>query len=308
MFAPPVSTPRLDTFQKPTHTPISGPPAAGRSPTIPKSLVLAQARRRFGPPTIGTSSPALSVTAALKGTIANKRPRKVRTLGDSKPKSWFFDVYEEPEQVQNDRMDEWTISQSAICLDISDDESKSSNAGDDRGKENIDPNDISVPVTRSMAAAKAASQELKKDVMTDDTRSPLGDLNPADYYGEGFNATSAVLVHDDVQEERPETEPHQQEQPAPITDEAEFTFEASLPEQGEPGTTNIVSVIMAARPDWDAETIIDHHVEDDLLEISHQGQEDMEIWESESAKDENEKQDLDKENMLGDSVFALQEL
>ena len=37
-------------------------------------------------------------------------------------------------------------------------------------------------------------------MMTDEPRTPLGDLNPSDYYAEGFDAASVVLVAEDVAE------------------------------------------------------------------------------------------------------------
>lgn len=294
-----VSTPRIDTLQ--STAPLSAPPAAGRSPTKPKKNGLGQPRRRFAPPPFGTKSPALSISAALNGTLASKKSRKVRTIEESKPKSWFFDIFEEPEQVQNDRMNEWTISQSAISLDISDDESKSKERTD-RGKENVDPNEVSAPVTRSMAAAKAASQDLRKDIMTDEARSPLSDLNPAEYYAEGLDATSVVLVQEDVQADEKQPDPVAQEE-ASLPSEHDFTFASpeAPPAHEDLDTADIGAVILSAVPDWEAETVIEDKVEDPLDMLQ---QEDMEIWESESAKDENEKQ----EKSLDDNVFALQEL
>ncbi len=110
-------------------------------------------------------------------------------------------------------MNEWTMTQSAIILDISDDEGKAKGKGDglDRGKENVDPNEPSVPVTRSMAAAAAAKAEASKmekdlnSMIDDEARTPLGDLNPTEFYAEGLNATSVILVHDDSDPTETET-------------------------------------------------------------------------------------------------------
>ena len=97
-------------------------------------------------------------------------------------------------------MSEWTMTQSAIILDISDSEETKACAKTDRGKENVDPNEISVPVTRSMAAAKAAEPSVaQKETMSDGARSPLSDLNPSDYFGEGLDAASVVLVDDNAE-------------------------------------------------------------------------------------------------------------
>lgn len=294
-----ISTPRIDTFQ--SWTPVSAPPAAGRSPTKPKKNSLPQPHRRFAPPSFGTKSPALSISAALSGTLANKKSKKVRTLEESKPKAWFFDIFEEPEQVQNDRMNEWTISQSAISLDISDDESKAKERTD-RGKENIDPNQVSAPITRSMAAAKAASHDLRQDIMTDDTRSPLSDLNPTEYYAEGLDATSVVLVQDDASVDEKQTESIAADE-GTIPAERDLTVQAAEVSEVKTdlSSADIAAVILAAAPNWETETLIEEIAEDP---VDNPHQEDLEIWESESAKDENEKQ----EKSLEDGVFALQEL
>jgi len=198
------ATPRLDTVSKPYASPASAPAAAGRSPTHSKRQGILPPRKRFAPPSFGAHSPSLSITAALKGTLAHKKVKRVRTLEESKPKSWLFDIFEESEDTQNYRMNEWTMTQSATILDISDDESKM-NEKADRGKENVDPNEVSMSVTRSMATARSVvTKASRKDIMTDEARSPLGDLNPADYFAEGLDATSVVLVQDDVEE--PENE------------------------------------------------------------------------------------------------------
>jgi hypothetical protein len=206
-------------------------------------------------------------------------------------------------------MNEWTISQSAISLDISDDESKSSEKAD-RGKENIDPNEVPAPVTRSMAAAKAASDELKHDIMERD-RVTLGDLNPADYYGEGLDATSVVLVQDEVEEQpEPQAEQEQAAVESSLPADHQFTFQSSAPQlQDELATADIGAVILAAQPQWetDTETLVSDKGNDELP-TGDSG--DIEIWESESAKDENEKQsfDLDGKLVAVKGEIVLQEL
>ena len=196
-------------------------------------------------------------------------------------------------------MNEWTISQSAVSLDISDDESKSKERVD-KGKENIDPNEVSVPLTRSMAAAKAASQDLRKDIMTDDTRSPLGDLNPAGYYAEGLDSTSVVLVQDEVQEVEKQEELIAESPPVEPDSTIQPLFEG--PALDELDSTEIGAVILAAAPNWETETLAEDKAEE-FLDIPQQ--DDLEIWESESPKDENEKQEA---KPIEDDVFALQEL
>ena len=325
---PIVSTPRLNTLVKSSTTPASAPAAAaGRSPVRKRQGGLLQSRKRPAPPPFGTKSPALSISAALSGTLANrksKKPRSSTTIEDSKPKSWFFDIFEESEETQDYRMNEWTMTQSAYGLDISDDESKAKERLD-RGKENIDPDEISVPVTRSMTAAASTAKprisRKDKDAMLDDEpRMPLGDLNPAKFYAEGLDATSVILVQDDT----PETEVEAvEEQVIDPKSQPEFTFSttASLSLSTKAiealETPSIDQILGDATSNWDstlkssAPTTI---ALDSKVEIPEP--QDIEIWESQSAKDENEKPEFE---VLADyhspkiptdeeNVFALQEL
>ncbi|RMZ83942.1 hypothetical protein DV737_g1379, partial [Chaetothyriales sp. CBS 132003] len=289
-------------------TPVSAPPAAGRSPTKANRHGLLPPKRKLVPPSFGIKGPTVSISAALNGTLAGKRRAKARTLETSKPKSWLFDIYEEPEQVQNDRMNEWTLSQDTSFLDVSDDERKGKEQTD-RGKENIDPNQVSAPVTRSMAAAKAAADDLKTDLKTDlmtDDRSPLSDLDPVDYYAPGLDATSVVLVQD----EPAEAEETAKSKAQILSSDAKTNSECTFVAPSEPAsagddllaTKDIGATIAAAAPaTWDA--IIDNrHTADLPLESGA----DIEIWESESAKDEDEKHE--GSGTVDDGFFGLQEV
>jgi hypothetical protein len=280
------------------------------------------------------------MSAALSGTLANrktKKPRQAPTIEDSKPSSWFFDIYEESEETQDYRMNEWTMTQSAYGLDISDDESKSKERLD-RGKENVDPNEISAPVTRSMAAAAAASnvkpasrisRKGKDDMSDDEPRTPLGDLNPSEFYAEGLDATSVILVHDDAPEpesvpreaEPQEAEPQEaeiQESESPSTQQFTFSSTSTLTAKAIEAldTPSIGQILGTPTLQWDSAVDDSAYTAVDLdLKIESSSQ-DVEIWESESAKDENEKVDFEilAESNQGqtpiddENVFALQEL
>jgi hypothetical protein len=302
----PIAPPRLNTLTRPITTPASAPAAAGRSPTKPKPNGILNTRRRFAPPSFGhAKSPSLSITAALNGTLAARKPKpSARTIEDSKPKSWFFDIYEESQEQQDYTIKEWDMTQNAISLEISDDEGKSFKA-EDRGKENIDPNEMSVPVTRSMAASVVKAHRVtRKDMMTDEPRTPLGDLNAADYYGEGLDATSVVLVQED-EEAVPEAEAVKDEivleafttvDSVTITESA-FTFNATVTtEEAKMTTVEVGTLLLASAPVWDTETLSESTTAGGLGDGGE-----IEIWESESAKDENE----EKENM---DVACLTEL
>jgi hypothetical protein len=182
--AAPTLTPRLDTSK--AVAPASAPAAAGRSPTRSRHQGTLP-RKRFAPPQFGTKSLHSSVTAAL--ALARQKSQKIRTIEESTPKSWFFDIHEETEEHQEYTVNEWTMTQSATVLDISDDESKAKDR-DDRGKENIPPG--------GTASRLSTSSNLPSS-RQDEPRSPLGDLNAADYYPEGLDASSVVLVQDDVE-------------------------------------------------------------------------------------------------------------
>lgn len=280
-------TPRLD-INKATG-PASAPAAAGRSPTRSRHHG-ALPRKRFAPPQFGTEAPALSFAAALSGTLAHKKSRKTRTIEESKPKSWFFDIFEETAAQQDYTVNEWTMTQSATILDISDDESKAQ-ALSDRGKENIPPNGV-VPsgTTTSSTAAKIPSS--RKDMMTDEPRTPLGNLNAADYYPEGLDASSVVLVQDDVAE--PENTSTDQGV-ADASKPSEFTFEpdAVTTAAAFSDAVDLTSLLASSKLNFDFQN-------SELTCGKSEGATgpvDIEIWESESAKDEREE--------AGDSIFAV---
>lgn len=286
----PVFTPRLDTLSKSSTTPFSAPAAAGRSPTKTSSrakLDRSVPRRRFVPPSIG-ASPSLSIAAAFRGTIAHKKSRSKRTttLENTKPKSWFFDIYEESEAQQDYNVKEWSMTQSSANLDLSGDEKEmcsSKHAGEDRGKENVDPTGAPAPVPVSRSPVLEVQDE--NAMVAEEPRTPLGDLNASEFYGEGLDATSVVLVHDDVPAEEVETEQQPEAEvevcSAPIAED--FTFQAPA-----------FDLKVAARdiPEWAKTTSLTletpqvEEQADDAMPMGVGG--DIDIWESESAKDENE--------------------
>ncbi|KIW68308.1 hypothetical protein, variant [Phialophora macrospora] len=322
-----ISTPRLNTYVKPSTEPASAP-AAGRSPTHKRGSGHLQPRKRFNPPAfVSAQSPSLSLSAALNGTKkARPSSRKARnvTVEACKPKSWFFDIHEETEETQEYHMNEWTMTQSATGLDISDDESKTLHKNSslaDKGKENIDPNEVpSAPVTRSRAAAAAVAEKEVKMNEDGAARTPLGDLNPAKFYPEGLDATSVVLVHDDEEAETDvegddSTQHHDFTFQDPIAAPSLSTSEAIEHLNG----PSLAEILSSATPDFShdggvgkadasghSSTYPDVHLRADA-----DGDVEIEIWESESAKDENERIELPSSpcSVVGeDTPFALQEL
>jgi len=223
------------------------------------------------------------------------------------------------------------MTQSSAALDISDEEGKlKSFDGEeqaDKGKENIDPNEMSTtiaPVTRAAAATLAAAraEEKKEDDVTEEPRTPLGDLNAADYYGEGLSATSVVLVHDDAPAEEEANDTETTTAPVVATENstsstavpAEEVSEPPIPAEEIPEWAQRTSQITCPEDKQDSF--------DPTISIHQDNTEptDIEIWESESAKDENENENGQEENhqsgaiIVGEgerisvSAFCLQEL
>lgn len=98
-------------------------------------------------------------------------PKRIRVK--ARPASWFFNIYidDEVEEATN------LMQHSTDRLEISDAEGK---AGfDDHDKENIPPHELGISLPGPAQPATAASRKN----MTAQFRSPLGDLDAADYDG-----------------------------------------------------------------------------------------------------------------------------
>ena len=218
--------------------PIAAPQAAaGRSPPKNKRNGLLSRRRALGgsisridPP--ASSKAPFSLAEALSGTIPMKSKNK------QSKKAWDFSIYEDtPDEYAANLMEH-----GACVLDISDDESGSPSKGDRDNKENIPPNGYAIgtipPVSR-------------RDMMTDDVRAPLSSLDAKDYYADGCDATSVIVV------------------PADDTDLTEA--KATSSEAGK-SSLSIDTILTPLQ-----------ETEEQQSEVAN-----FEIWESESAKDEGE--------------------
>lgn len=190
----PVQKPLVSKVTKPSVAGIRSKPIRGTSPPRNKTASgatgkkankgIGSARRnatRVNPPSGGIGGLPFSIDAALSGTVpAYYLDQDISALGKSK-ESLKFEIYED---TQEEYMG--NIVEHATCtLDISDDESRDKFYDDGSNKENVAPPDHTgnhstsnqVPVTR-------------KNMMTDDPRSPLGDLEASMYYAEGCDADS----------------------------------------------------------------------------------------------------------------------
>ena len=210
---PPAIPSRLDTPVRSImapRTPMTAP--AGRSPKrkasgIQKGRRVSAPFSRIDPPfaSRNTSSLPFSLDAAINGTFSTSTPKDPgATIQESMPKNWFFDIYEETSEEQSTTL----MEHSTLTLDISSDEESSKKAEDDRGKENMPPEDYDAP-TASRSAAEAtvaAPKQVKKadiirrkimspDDMDDGERTPLSDLETDEFVPEGLDKESHIVIN-----------------------------------------------------------------------------------------------------------------
>ncbi|KAL9615127.1 MAG: hypothetical protein Q9167_000445 [Letrouitia subvulpina] len=246
------------TVQKVKASKASTAPA-GRSPQKKRAGILSRHRMSSNPfkrnaPSFkldglrSTESHPIDTTLSSSNGGLSKSTGKelidVPLLEECMPKNWMFKIYEESEIDQAANVMNFTTNH----LDISDDEGSRA-AKNDRGKENVPPSDV----VYSAAPAASAQPESRKDMMTEEVRSPLGDLNPKDFYAADCDETSVIIVpSEDIIEPRA----------VDITEK--FELPMSTPVNFEFGSIN-AKLAEDAKPEID-------------------------IWESESAKDEAEGQ------------------
>ncbi|KAI1827233.1 hypothetical protein F4861DRAFT_438310 [Xylaria intraflava] len=201
-------------------SPLSAP--AGRSPPRGKrSGILSSRRREKGsfarvdPPVFGLgSSPSVapfSLDAALKGTIPgytgrndaslSKKPSSsLLTCGDlhepEMSSSWFFDIHEDTEEQEMTNL----LQHSTCVLDISsDEESESREQREDvEGKENVPPMDDISQTSRPRAARFATNAY---EMLIEKERNPLSEMDPKEYYSDGCDENSIIVIPDDEDEE-----------------------------------------------------------------------------------------------------------
>lgn len=272
---------KLNTASVAKSSPISAP--AGRSPTHGKRAgLLGNRRRASGPFTrvdppafnLGSASTPFSLDAALKGTIPSYTSRqkgKARQSLDSlvdnnSNPNWFFDIHEDtPEQEMTNLLQHGTC-----VLDISSDEETERKATREDGgdKENVPPPGDS---SQTSSSRSAATSENIDDMVLDKERTALGEMNVADFYPEGHDDTSVVLVPADDEEHAAQ---------APTLNNFEFAPEVksdalcSLTEQ------DPIESLMAQPTDESSDAAV-------LQPIEGTG-ESFELWESGSSKDETE--------------------
>ena len=182
----PSSSNGMQKHQRVAPSSAPAPAPAGRSPKSKKTGILSRRRMtsspftRVNPPpfSLGQSQTPFSIDAALAGTVPTHTSKSTPRNG------WHFDIYEDTQDEEMSNL----MHHSARTLDISDDES-ASHKGDKDNKENIPPID-------GPAAIGYSSQIIatRRDMMTDEPRSPLGDLNAQEFYAAGCNASSVIII------------------------------------------------------------------------------------------------------------------
>ncbi|KAL8922459.1 MAG: hypothetical protein Q9208_005181 [Pyrenodesmia sp. 3 TL-2023] len=136
-----------------------------------------------GPYVRGGHVPASTPFSLAGNTEHVSMPR----VGKKTRKAWAFNIFEDaPEDELTNLMEH-----SAHTLDISDDENRG-RFRDDGDKENIPPPGCPAPAGG------------RRDMMTDEARTPLGKLTAADYYAPGVDASSVINA---PQEELPASKP-----------------------------------------------------------------------------------------------------
>ncbi|KAK2748548.1 hypothetical protein FQN57_000682 [Myotisia sp. PD_48] len=215
--------------------------------------------RRIDPPSMAptksTRAP-FSIAQALNGTFTASRTtaepvRKARN-------QWDFEIYADSEQEEMANL----MEHSTCVLDISDDEEKRTR--NDRGKENIPP-----PPTFDQVQTPSIPQILINNAriveMSDEPRSPLGELSVKSFVPKGEDISSVIEIIDDDEEEGGEfssvecilTPIEPKANPISASDGQFIAVEPEL------STPSAVSVLVEhTAPASDADTTNDHQPQD----------------------------------------------
>ena len=256
--------------------PSSAPAPAGRSPKHKRIGILSRRRMttssftRVDPPSSSADESAnglpFSIDAALAGTVPKYK------LKSGRGKGWHFDIHEETEVDQDTNVMQFRTG----SLKVSGDESDSWK-GDTDNKENIPPVEGPAVGPAAMAAATKIAAT-RRDMMTDEIRQPLGDLNAKDFYAEGCDASSCVIIAAEDSTE-------------PVVDKLASTISTQ-----EPSTSPCPSVNALTDTEATWEEITRSAIETAIVANTNSATEkenpkeatDFQIWESESAKGDDD--------------------
>lgn len=177
--------------------------------------------------------------------------------------SWTFEIHEDtPEQEMTNLLQHGTC-----VLDISSDEESERKIireeAEGLDKENVPPmDDVS-------QTARRTARSSPDDMVVEKERVALGEMNAADFYAEGLDESSVILIHDDEEQPR-EAKPME---PAKVTSEVKSL--PSLPESEED-----IDALMSKSSRGSSKAAV--------LEPLEGTGESFELWESGSNKDDTE--------------------
>ncbi|GFF25689.1 hypothetical protein IFM58399_01127 [Aspergillus lentulus] len=244
------------TFKAPLSKPKSTPALkpVGRSPQGKSCKAFARRSTisKSRPELIGRKS--ISRPFSIATVLGNVQPKT--QAAPKTPASWSFEIYVDSEQEEMTNL----MQHSTCVLDISDDEGKAELSS--RGKENIPPSELGIDLSRTRERETSVS---RKTEMTDEPRSPLGELNAADYYGEDCHAFSYAVVYDED-----ETASETKTTLPPLPRNPTHPTRTKLS-----SVSTISSILAATQPAKTTE--------------STKSEAQIEIWESQSTADESEK-------------------
>lgn len=183
--------------------------------------------------------------------------------------SWFFDIHEDtPEQEMTN-----LLQHSTCTLDISSDEETEQRAKRD-GAEGRDKENIPPPDDVSQTSAQPASQLKGEEMVIEKERVALGEMNAAEFYADGCDESSVILILEDDEElEAPLASisniPEEEEVETEVEEEEEEDPELEIHED--------IDALISRSDDSLSKAAV-------LQPIEGTG-ESFELWESDSAKD-----------------------
>ena len=291
-----ISTPPTDTTPPPKARRIDSAPAvAGRSPKGKRIGILSRRRMtsspftRINPPSFISadtqSGLPFSIDAALSATVPSYNVKaaqhvEVRTLDETIPQGWMFNIHEDSKGEEVDII----IGHSASALDISDDESRAA-AKNDRGKENIPPSDGTITATPAIAISAPTS---RKNMMTEEPRTPLGDLDASEFYAEGCDASSYIHIPIEESSVQETDKPTSLSEPAEDYSSLQLSVDDAVESNGR---KDVLAQVQAAKDCISrAEAIASRPLSKNNSPDTASS---IEIWESESAKGDDDGDALD---------------
>lgn len=181
--------------------------------------------------------------------------------------SWFFDIHEDTAEQEMTNL----LQHSTCVLDISSDEESERKAtlerAEGRDKENVPPVD-----DVSQTSARRAPRLSTEEMIVEKERVALGEMNTADFYAEGCDEASVILVPADEDEV---------ETIEPSAELNGFAFAPKLEKTETPAEVSAsIDALMSKEPEESSKAAV-------LQPVEGTG-ESFELWESGSFKDETE--------------------